>query len=192
MTVAEIRTLLARAHADDPLLAWVFPDARDRPEAAAAWLGVSAERYVAAGQVDLVRDGALSAVALWRRPWTTLAGAPDLLPTAGGLLRAFVGAARAAEIAEGFAAARAQTADDVPCAYLHFLAVAPDAQGRGLGGRLLDGVLDRAAEDGVPLRLDTTNPANLPFYEAHGLRVRSEVRLGPTGPVMWGMESTPV
>lgn len=191
MTVGEIRTLLARAYVADPLLAWVFPDEQDRPEATAAWLGVAVERYVAAGEVDVVRaDGALTAVALWRRPSTTLAGGPELLPTSAGLLRALLGTARAAEVGAGFAAARAAApADDEPAAYLHFLAVDPDARGRGLGGRLLDGVLARCRDDGVPLRLDTTHADNVPFYEAHGLRVRSTARLGPTGPVMWGMES---
>ena len=190
MTVAEIRTLLARAYVEDPLLVWVFPDEQDRQEATAAWLGVSVERYVDAGEVDVVRAPDLAAVALWRLPSTALPGPAGLLPTAGGLLRAFVGAARAAEIAEGFAATRAQSpADDVPAAYLHFLAVDPEARRRGLGGRLLDGVLARARAEGLPLRLDTTNPDNLPFYEAHGLRVLSEARLGPSGPLMWAMGS---
>ena len=188
MTVAEIRTLLARAYVEDPLLAWVFPDEQDRQEATAAWLGVSVERYVDAGEVDVVRDPDLAAVALWRLPSATPAGPSGLLPTAGGLLRALIGPARAAEVAAGFAAAP-QPAGDVAAAYLHFLAVAPDARRRGLGGRLLDGVLARARAEGLPLRLDTTNRDNLPFYEAHGLHVRSEVRLGPTGPVMWGMGS---
>ena len=189
MTVAEVRTLLARAYARDPLLAWVFPDEQDRPEATAAWLGVTVERYLAAGEVELAReDDALAAVALWRRPSTVLDGGSDQLPTAGGLLRALVGATRAAEVAAGFATAP-RLAADVPSAYLHFLAVGPGAQGRGLGGQLLDRVLERSRADGVPLRLDTTNPANLVFYESHGLSVRSEVRLGPTGPLMWRLES---
>nr|WP_246405914.1 GNAT family N-acetyltransferase [Modestobacter versicolor] len=149
------------------------------------------ERYVEAGEVDVVREERLAAVALWRRPSTTLAGPADLLPTADGLLRALLGADRAAEVAAGFAAVRAGTPeDDVPHCYLHFLAVDPDARRRGLGARLLAGVLDRSRAAGVPLRLDTTNPGNLPFYESHGLRVRSEARLGPTGPVMWGLQST--
>ena len=191
MTVAEIRTLLARAFVADPLMVWVFPDERDRQEALAAWLGVSVERYVEAGEVDVVREERLAAVALWRRPSTSLAGPDDLLPSADGLLRAFVGADRAAEIAAGFAAVRARTPDDdVPSCYLHFLAVHPDARGRGLGGRLLRGVLDRSRAEGVPLRLDTTNPDNLPCYESHGRRVRSEARLGPAGPVRWGLQST--
>ena len=188
-TTAEVRTLLARAYVADPLLAWVFPDERHRLDATAAWLGVSVERYLAVGEVEHVReDGELAAVALWRRPATTLAGPPDQLPTAFGLLQALVGADRAAEVAAGFAAAP-QPSADVPCAYLHFLAVAPGARGRGLGGQLLDRVLARSRADGVPLRLDTTNPANLPFYEAHGLRVTVEGRLGPTGPTIWRLES---
>jgi hypothetical protein len=55
VTVAEIRILLARAFTDDPLLCWIFPNAQHRPEAAAAWLGLSVERYVAGGEVDVVR-----------------------------------------------------------------------------------------------------------------------------------------
>ena len=189
MRAGEIRTLLARAYAADPLLAWVFPDAQDRPEATAAWLGVSVERYLAAGEVEEAReDGVLTAVALWRQPTTALTGPPDLLPTAGGLLRAIIGPDRAAAVAAGFAAAP-RPPDDVPGAYLHFLAVAPGAQGRGLGGRLLDRVLARSRADGVPLRLDTTNPANLPFYGSHGLTVAAEARLGPTGPLIWRLES---
>ena len=189
VTVPEIRTLLARAYAADPLLAWVFPDEQYRVEATAAWLGASVERYVAVGEVEHEREGdVLVAVALWRRPWTSLAGGPDHLPTAPGLLRALIGPKRAMKVAAGFRAVPPPP-DDVPVAYLHFLAVAPGAQGRGLGGRLLDRVAARARADGLPLRLDTTNPANLPFYEAHGLTVRAEDRLGPTGPAIWRLES---
>ena len=188
-TVPEIRTLLARAYAADPLLAWVFPDEHDRLEATAAWLGVSVERYVAVGEVDHVReDGVLAAVALWRRPGTSLAGGPDLLPTAPGLLRALAGRRRAEQVAAGFRAVPPPP-EHAPSAYLHFLAVAPGAQGRGLGGRLLDRVAERCRAEGLPLRLDTTNPANLPFYQAHGLAVRAEDRLGPTGPLIWRLET---
>jgi hypothetical protein len=31
------------------------------------------------------------------------------------------------------------------------------------------------------------NPANVPFYEAHGLSVRHEVRLDAGGPTVWAM-----
>jgi ribosomal protein S18 acetylase RimI-like enzyme len=192
VTAGEIRGLLARAYAQDPLLSWVFPDAGHRLESSAAWLGVSVERYLAVGLVEEVReDGVLVATALWRRPDTVLAGSPDQLPTAGGLLRALVGADHAGEVTAGFAAVP-RPPDDVPVAYLNFLAVAPAAQGRRLGGRLLDQVVARSRESGLPLRLDTTNPVNLPFYEAHGLSVRAEDRLGPTGPLIWRLQTDAV
>lgn len=189
VTSAEVRTLLARAYRCDPLMTWVFPQEEHRLEAAAAWLGVAVERYLARGEVDVVRDDGLAAVALWRLPETSLDG-PETLPTARGVLRAVVGAEHAAAVARGFALAREQAPVPAhPHAYLHFLAVAPGSQRRGLGGRLLDDVLSRTRSLGVPLRLETTNPANVPFYEAHGLRVRAEARLGDTGPVLWALDS---
>jgi GNAT superfamily N-acetyltransferase len=189
-TPGQVRGVLARAFSVDPLMAWIFPDAEHRPEATAAWLGLAVERYLASGQVETTQeDGVLTAVALWRMPGTAGPEADGSLPTAPGLLRALVGSAHADTVAEGFAVVRAQAPPrEEPHAYLHFLAVAPGAQGRGLGGRLLENMLARAAETGLPLCLDTTNPANLPFYEAHGLTRRSAVRLGPSGPTMWAFQ----
>ena len=189
VTDAEVRTLLARAYVDDPLMAWVFPAGEHRLEATAAWLGVAVERYLARGEVDVVRDDGLAAAALWRFPDTSLDG-PETLPTAGGVLRAVVGTAHAAEVARGFALAREQAPPpEHPHAYLHFLAVAPGSRRRGLGGRLLDDVLARTRSVGAPLRLETTNRENLAFYAAHGLRVASEARLGASGPTLWALES---
>jgi ribosomal protein S18 acetylase RimI-like enzyme len=191
VNAAEVRTLLARAFQDDPLMAWVFPEEETRPHAVAAWLGLTVERYLAGAQVEAVRDdGLLTAVALWRLPGWSPSGDPDELPTAGGLLQAVVGAGHAAQVADGFSAMREQAPPpEEPRAYLHFLAVAPGTQGRGLGGTLLERVKEGAVAAGVPLRLETTNAVNLPFYRAHGLRLRSEARLGPSGPTMWALET---
>jgi hypothetical protein len=64
-----IRTLLARAYQEDPLLAWVFPDEATRPEATAAWLGTFVDRYLPAGRVTVVDDGPkIAGVAIWRWP----------------------------------------------------------------------------------------------------------------------------
>ena len=190
-SAAEVRTLLARAYLDDPLTAWIFPDEDQRPHGSAAWLGVAVERYLSGGRVEsTVRDGSLAAVALFRLPGDDLATGGDVLPTAGGLLQAVVGPAWAAQVAEGFGAAREQAPPPgEPHVYLNFLAVAPGQQRRGHGGELLQRVKAQALDAGAPLRLETTNPVNLPFYEAHGLQVRSEVRLGPSGPTMWALQT---
>jgi GNAT superfamily N-acetyltransferase len=185
----DVRGLLARAFVADPLMTWVFPDAEHRLESLAAWLGIAVERYLTDGRAESAdHDGALTAVALWRLPGTALPGDDGSLPTSPGLLRALVGPAHAEAVAQGFAAVRGHAPPPEEHAYLQFLAVAPGAQGRGLGGELLERVVEQAAGARLPLRLDTTNPVNLPFYEAHGLRVRSEARLGPAGPTMWSLE----
>ena len=75
-----------------------------------------------------------------------------------------------------------------PYAYLHLLGVDPAARGQGAGGRGRWRLGWRAARDaGLPARLETMNPANVPFYEAHGLSVRHELQLGAGGPTVWAM-----
>ena len=65
MTAAEVRTLLARAYRDDPLMAWVFPEEGQRLHGSAAWLGVAVERFLAGGRLEsAIEDGALTAVVL--------------------------------------------------------------------------------------------------------------------------------
>ena len=52
---------------------------------------------------------------------------------------------------------------------------------------MLDRGLEAARGASLTACLETMNPANVPFYEAHGLSVRHEVRLGAGGPTSWAM-----
>ncbi len=74
-----------------------------------------------------------------------------------------------------------------PYAYLHLLGVEPAVRGQGLGGEVLAPGLKAARSAGLTACLETMNPANVPFYEAHGLSVRHEVSLGAGGPTVWAM-----
>ncbi|WP_316042335.1 hypothetical protein [Nocardiopsis sp. CNR-923] len=47
----------------------------------------------------------------------------------------------------------------------------PVARGTGVGARLLCEGLARADADAVPVYLETTNPANIGYYEHHDFRV---------------------
>jgi GNAT superfamily N-acetyltransferase len=97
-----------------------------------------------------------------------------------------MGATRAARIG-GAMAVLGELRPPAPHAYLHLLGVRPDCRGEGLGGQLLDEGVAAARGEGLVACLDTMNPANVPFYEAHGLAVRSEVRLADDGPTVWSM-----
>ena len=186
LTAVEARTLLAGAFVEDPLMRWFFPDDDTRPHACAALFGLFAEQYLAAGRVDVVRRPRPVAVAMWRWPGTAAAEQPESLPTPPGLMTALMGAARAAEVGAAMGVI-SELRPPEPYAYLHLLGVDPAARGQGLGGEVLETGLEAARGAGLTACLETMNPANVPFYEAHGLSVRHEVRLGAGGPTVWAM-----
>ncbi len=64
--------------------------------------------------------------------------------------------------------------------YLHLLAVHPVAQGRGVGGALVNDAL----KSGKPLYLETFTPENAAWYEKLGFKRRAEV-VSPTRPTFW-------
>lgn len=189
-TVAEARTLLARAFVDDPLMVWFFPDDESRLHACAALFGLFAEHYMASGRVDVRRRDHLAGVAMWRLPDAEAADAPESLPTRSGLLTALLGAERAARLGRAFAPVQ-EMRPPAPHAYLHLLAVDPELQGRGIGGRVLEPGLTAAWEAGLVACLETANPDTIPFYESHGFVVRHELRLDADGPRMWEMTAAP-
>jgi ribosomal protein S18 acetylase RimI-like enzyme len=186
ITAVEARTLLAAAFVEDPLMAWFFPDAESRPHACAALFGLFAEHYLAAGRVDVLRRGAPVAVAMWRWPGRDDVAPAETLPTVPGLMTALLGAERAASIGEAMAVI-GEHRPPQPHAYLHLLGVHPGARGQGLGGEVLERGLAAARAAGLTACLETMNPANVAFYQAHGLTVRAEIRLGHGGPTVWAM-----
>ena len=190
LSAVEARTLLARAFVDDPLMVWFFPDAEVRPHACAAMFGLFAEHYLDDGRVDVVRRGEPLAVAMWQWPGQPEedGSAPERLPTLAGLMTALMGPGRAAQIG-GAMAVLGELRPPEPHAYLHLLGVDPACRGEGLGGRLLDRGIAAARGDGVVACLDTMNPANVPFYQAHGMSVRHEVPLPHGGPTVWSMST---
>jgi ribosomal protein S18 acetylase RimI-like enzyme len=185
VTAVEARTLLARAFVDDPLMRWFFPDDDARPHACAALFGLFAEHYLVAGRVDVVRRHRPAAVAMWRWPGFPNEQA-ETLPTVPGLMSALMGAGHAAEVGGAMRVIGGLRPPE-PYAYLHVLGVDPGSRRQGLGGEALRPGLEAARAAGLTACLETMNPANVPFYEAHGLSVRHEVQLGAGGPTVWAM-----
>lgn len=65
--------------------------------------------------------------------------------------------------------------------YLGMLATRAVVQGSGAGTRMMAHTLERVDADGLPAYLESTNPANISFYERHGFEIVGEARL-PDGP----------
>jgi ribosomal protein S18 acetylase RimI-like enzyme len=103
--------------------------------------------------------------------------APRLVPRLPLVLRGMLGAERLHPA-------------EPPHWYLAILGTDPDAQGRGLGSRLLAPVLERCDEDGVGAYLESSKERNIAFYARHGFRVTRTWRL-PRGPLLWAMWRDP-
>ena len=63
-----------------------------------------------------------------------------------------------------------------PHYYLSLWATHPDHTGRGVGTALIRDDLERLDAEEMPAYLESTNPANLPRYEALGFDRRGELR----------------
>lgn len=68
--------------------------------------------------------------------------------------------------------------------HLAFIGVDPPHQHSGLGGILLSHTLARVDEQHVHAYLESSNPANVPFYRHHGFEVIREICVGDFPPVI--------
>jgi GNAT superfamily N-acetyltransferase len=184
--VAAVRATLGAAFSTDPMLQWIFRGVAQPDQAVAAWLGLFVDAFAGGGVVDVVvgDDGRPIATAMWRVDGSPLPY-PEL-PNLGGLMVAFLGPQRAAEVGAGLGAF-ATHKPEPPFHYLQFLAVHPLHQGGGVGRGLVTHGLARARAAGQGVYLESTNPRNLPFYGSLGFEARDEFELQPDGPPAYGL-----
>lgn len=65
-------------------------------------------------------------------------------------------------------------------AHLYMIGVLPEARGKGLASELMDPVLEKMKQEGIPLVLETANPRNVEIYKKKGFRSYKTVD-GPDG-----------
>lgn len=181
--------LLAASLADDPATLWLHPKESTRRTRAIRGFRTSLDdaRDCSDG-VDLALDstGAIVGVAVW-------------LATFHILPRATIGRQLKSLHTYGSQAARARADAHVTYAagvqepHWHLLAVgvAEAARGRGHGRDLVAAGMYRAAADGVPVHLETTNPSNLSFYERLGFETTGVIDLPGGGPRRWLLRQVP-
>jgi ribosomal protein S18 acetylase RimI-like enzyme len=175
--------VLARAFADDPLWAWLLPDADARGRRL-PWLFERALADLRVATLEAVGEPLLG-VASWIPPATEVA-APRLRTVVGAIARMRRGFGRLVQYGREAAKLELEVGSGVTWR-LGGLGVDPGAQRRGYGSALLRRGLERADAAGVRVMLLTSNPANLAFYEAHGFAVAAERALPAGGPPGWAM-----
>ncbi len=183
---------IAAGHADYPAFRHLFPDPSRRARALRAFFAATVCDGIGFGTVLAVWDGPhVAATAVWLPPgafpWTTR----RKLAAVGALTRVLLADPRrfGAFVRCGNLLERAHPAE--PHWYLVVLSVRPDHQRRGLGGALLAPILERSDRDHLPCYLETSDPANVAFYQRFGFRVSGTIAALSHGPVHTMMQRNP-
>ncbi|MDM4719394.1 N-acetyltransferase [Micromonospora sp. WMMA1363] len=152
---------LAATFTQDPVLRYLFPGERAYSQFATAFFGHLFDRRVQMETIWMIERG-LSA-AIWEPPAAENMSSDDDLSAqlpADALyrVRAYDRAVHAA-------------LPKVPFWYLGVLGTHPNSAGRRWGHAVMSAGLRRAAADGVPAVLETSNPANVEVYRRAGWNV---------------------
>jgi hypothetical protein len=177
-----VTACLASAFFEDPLWGtWSFPDPATREPGLGRLMRSWAVASAAHGSLQMTPDA--EAVAAWVPP-----GAREMTPAEELGFSALAGelfGSRASALNEVFSLFE-QHHPSEPCWYLSLWGTHRDHAGHGLGTKLLRECLARIDAERSPAYLESTNPANLPRYQALGFRPRSQFG-PPGGPVVTTM-----
>lgn len=173
--VERLRTVLADAFFEDPMLGWLMPNDRTRRAQLRRYFGIELRHYtLSRGRVWTSADLAGAALTLPPRGWR----APTRVTLLEGsafrthLVRAArVGAAMEWHHARG------------PHYYVRDVGVLPSRQGCGIGSALLRPTLERCDREGLPAYLEASSERNAALYERLGFRVTRELRFGASPPL---------
>ncbi|MFI1650364.1 GNAT family N-acetyltransferase [Streptomyces avidinii] len=186
-----VAALLARAFADDPVMAWMVP-AADRERRIARYFRLAQRRQrprAGAVRVAATGEGRLLAAALWSGPerWKP-SPLQDLaaLPRYAGVF-GLRGMPRAGEVQNAMHEVHPRT----PHWYLPSVGTDRGLQGMGVGSALLRQQLADCDRLGQPVYLESSKDTNVPFYEGLGFRVTGEIRIPGGGPTLWLMWRDP-
>jgi ribosomal protein S18 acetylase RimI-like enzyme len=183
--------VLTGAFRDDPAYVYIFPDVDERVRSMHLLWGVVLKYGLLYGVT--YTTPAVSGIACWLPPgytevtfWRTLrAGLPF------AVMRFKRDALRRCMDVIGYVDRLHKRTMTRPHWYLWVLGVDPAHQGQGTGGRLLQPVLVRADEEGVPCYLETETEWNVAFYQRRGFEVVNDDQVPGHGLRLWTMLREP-
>lgn len=183
--MAAVAPVLADAFIDDPSFVFIAPDRERRRVLLPAFFACQVAADLRRGSATLAVDGARPVgAALWLPPGVR---PPILRPPqqALAMVRALRGGTARGLLVDLAMVRHLPGGEDFW--YLHYLGVAGDSQGRGVGRLLLADGLARADAEARPCWLETQLPQNVALYRSVGFEVVAEYDVPGGGPHFWGM-----
>jgi len=190
-TTADLEAMaqtLQRAFFDDPVLSWMLPDEdRRRRKGELGWRSWLQVLYLPKGEVytNDERTGA----ALWSPPGTWKLPPYLQFRMMPKMVRIF-GVRRLPLLIKGLSLIDSKHPDHEPHYTLGVLGTDPDHQGKGIASALIQPVLNACDSERIGAYLESSKPANVPYYRRFGFEVTEEFSL-PEGPPIWGMWREP-
>ena len=183
----QLALTLARAFADDPVMAWFLGEGEDPSRRELFFRATIAHVHLPHDTVWVSED--CVAAAAWDPPghWRIEDDSMGRLAQPfAELLGEDLGRA-----VEGFEVIQSAHPDHEAHWYLAILGTHPDCQHRGIASALLAPVLDRCDRDGVPAYLESSKESNLAFYRRQGFEVTGTITLPGAGATLWPMWREP-
>jgi len=186
-----LRHSLVSAFEHDPVNCWMFDDPETRLPLLEAWIEFAVDAGMGRGHFYCSEDA--RAGAIWSPPDAPFfddVWGPRFVETLNSLI-----GERAPHVLAELGGALGRHFDEEgppePHFYLFMLGTHQDHQSRGLGAAVVERVLQVCDREGLEARLESSNIANVPFYERLGFEVEAEIELGEGGPVLRPMWRRP-
>jgi GNAT superfamily N-acetyltransferase len=185
--------MLARSFDDSPLMVHCIPNDRRRPSILRSFFRAAIRDALPFENVFVARDAdRVLGAAVWLPPGRYPPSNLRQLRQMTGTFKLGPLAPRAIQPSLRYLRATEKAHPKATHWYLAVLGVDPEFQGRGLGGRLLQPVLEGADTEGVPVYLETDKERNLAFYARFRFGLVDTLHPdGPAAPPEWTMWRDP-
>lgn len=181
--------VLSRAFMEDAGMVYMIPDAVERTRLLPPLFAPLIRYAIAHGEAHTTENA--ESVALWLPPGGSTPANADMAAAGIGDAIKQMGqeiTGRMMNLSTHLETVHAAT---MPEAHwrLYFLGVEPERQGQGVGGALIQPMLDRIAGAGETCYLETLEARTIPFYRRKGFRVINESDVPESAVHSWAMRT---
>lgn len=188
----EAISVLSEAFNQDPILQYLFSQQESERLKSLRWQSKIILEYCQPEQEIYTTAGTVKGVAIWLPPEQPSLNTLRLLQLGFIAFPLHVQLKRLMEYLSIFSKIEKYRQDMTRSHwYLMMLGVAPAYQNQGIGGSLLQPILQRADKDGIPCYLETSTEGGVRFYQRQGFEVLRSDRVAGGSLSFWTMKREP-